>query len=94
MFAMGFAVFIAVLLLMVKLPHRLLLRMLNYDLLIDFTVSALVLLIHFGSFDGVMAATIAGLLTSIATSGAKRLFGYIKDGVYHYGYMKLNVGGK
>ena len=67
MFAMGFAVFIAILLLMVKLPHRLLLRMLNYDLLIDFTVSVLVLLIHFGSFDGVMAANLGDKHVSGAT---------------------------
>ena len=92
MFAMGFAIFIAVLLLMVKMPHRLLLRMLNHDLLIDFTVSALVLMIHFGSFEGVMSATIAGLLTSLATTGAKRLFGFIRSGIYYPGYMRLSLG--
>ena len=94
MFIFGFAVFFAALLLVIKLPPRWLLRMLNYDLIIDFSVSALVLLIHAGSFDGVASATIAGLLTSIATSGAKRLFGYIDRGVYYPGYMTLNVGAK
>lgn len=94
MFILALAVFFAVLLMFVKLPHRWLLRMLKYDLLVDFTVSAIVLLIHFGSFEGVMIATLAGLFTSVATSGAKRLFGYIDGGVYHHGYMRLNVGGK
>ena len=91
MFILALSVFCGVLLIFIKLPHSWLLRMLNYDLLVDFVVSAVVLLIHFGSFEGVMIATLAGLFTSIATSGAKRLFGYIKSGVYHHGYMRLNL---
>ena len=43
MFALSFCVFAGVLFMMVKLPHRLLLRMLKYDALIDLAVSALVL---------------------------------------------------
>jgi len=34
-----------------------------------------VLIIHWGTFSGVMAATVTGLLTSLGTSGAKRLIG-------------------
>lgn len=52
MFTMGFAVFFAMLLLMVKLPHRMLLRMLHYDLPVDFAVTALVLLVALGQFHG------------------------------------------
>ena len=47
------------------------LRALGYDLVIDVAVSLAVLVIQFGTFSGVMAATVAGLLTSLATSGAK-----------------------
>lgn len=90
MFILGFAVFFAVLLLMIKLPHQTLLRMLHYDLLMDFGVTALVLALHWGSFTGVMAATIAGLLTSLATSGAKRLFGHVQSNKYHPGFIRLN----
>lgn len=92
MFMMGCVIFFSVLLLMIKLPQRMLLRMLHYDLLIDFSVSFLVLFLHWGSFEGVMVATIAGLMTSVATSGAKRLFGYIKGRMYYPGYMKLHLG--
>lgn len=94
MFAMGFAVFFAVLLLMVKLPHRTLLRLLHHDLLLDFGVTALVLILHWGSFAGVMSATIAGLLTSIATSAAKRLFGHMSGNIYYPGFMRLHLGDK
>ena len=94
MFALSFCVFAGVLFLVVKLPHRLLLRMLKYDGLMDLAVSALVLFLHWGSLEGGLIAAFAGLMTSIATSGAKRLFGYMDGKVYYPGYMKLNVGGK
>jgi nucleoside permease NupC len=91
MFITGFMVFLGVALILVKLPRRLMLRALKYDLLIDIPVSAVVLLIHFGTFGGGMAATVAGLLTSIMTSAAKRLFGYIDGDLYYIGKWKLNV---
>ena len=91
MFATGFAVFLALLFIFVKLPRRLMLRMLRYDLLIDLVVTVAVLLIHGGSFEGVMAATIAGLFTSMATTLAKRVFGHIRNGVYLPGLMALAI---
>jgi nucleoside permease NupC len=91
MFLTGLAVFVGVALLLIKLPRRVMLRALRYDLAIDLAVSLVILVIHFGTFSGVMAATIAGLLTSLATSGAKRLVGYIKGGAYHPGLIRLDV---
>ena len=91
MLTTGFMIFLGTFLLLIKLPRRLMLRALKYDLMIDVSVSAIVLTIHFGTFSGVMAATIAGLLTSVATSGMKRLFGYIDGDLYHVGRIKLNV---
>jgi nucleoside permease NupC len=87
----GFMVFLGVALILAKLPRRWMLRALNHDLAIDVAVSVLVLVIHWGTFSGVMAATVAGFLTSLATSGAKRLVGYIEGGVYHPGIFKLRV---
>jgi len=73
-----------------KLPRRSALKLLNHDLAIDVTVTAVTLIVHWGTFSGVMAATVAGLLTSLATSAAKRLFGHIRGtryfpGVFHVG---------
>lgn len=87
----GFVVFLGAALLMAKLPRRLMLRALRYDLVIDLSVSAVVMLIHLGTFSGVMAATVAGLLTSFATSGAKRLFGYVEGDRYHPGRIQLDI---
>ena len=87
----GFIIFLGTFLILIKLPRRMMLRALKHDLLIDIVVTVLVLIIHFGTFSGVMAATVAGLLTSLATSGMKRLFGYIDGNIYHIGRIKLNV---
>ena len=88
----GLVVFLGLLLIMAKLPRRLMLKALHHDLKVDILVSVLTLLIHWGTFSGVMAATVAGLMTSFATSGAKRLFGYIADNRYHPGVFYLDVG--
>ena len=91
MFATGFVVFLGLLFLMAKLKRRLMLRLLHHDVLVDMVVTILVLYLHWGSFEGVMAATIAGLFTSLATTIAKRLFGYIKGGQYVPGRFTLSI---
>jgi nucleoside permease NupC len=87
----GFLVFLGVVLILWKLPRRLMLKALNHDVALDLMVSVLVLIIHWGTFSGIMAATIAGLLTSLATSGAKRLFGFIDGKNYVPGVIHLRV---
>ena len=87
----GFLVFLGALLILAKLPRRLMLRALNHPLAIDLAVSTIVLAIHWGTFSGVMAATVAGLLTSLATSAARRLFGFIAGGRYYSGILNLEV---
>ena len=91
MFTTGFAIFLGLVFIFVKLPRRTMLRWLRYDLLLDVAVTLIVLVIHFGSFSGVMAATFAGLLTSVGTSAAKKLFGYIQDDLYVPGLIRLAV---
>jgi len=91
MLATGFTIFLGVALILAKLPRRIFLKALKHDLAIDLAVSALTLLIHWGTFSGVMAATVAGLMTSLATSGLKQLFGYIDGNNYHVGRIRLDV---
>jgi len=87
----GLFVFSGVMLLLIKMPRRWLLACLGYDLALDVLVSAVAFALHFGTFSGVMAATIAGLLTSIATTTMKRLCGFTRGGVYHAGYFNLRI---
>ncbi len=91
MFTTGLAIFLGLVFLFIKLPRRLMLRWLRYDVAIDIGVTLLVLIIHFGTFSGVMAATFAGLLTSVGTSVAKRLFGFMDRGLYYPGIFRLEV---
>ena len=91
MLTTGLMVFLGVALILVKLPRRLMLKALHHDVALDLTVSALTLAVHWGSFSGIMAATVAGLMTSLATSGAKRLFGHIQGGRYFPGVLHLKV---
>ena len=87
----GFTIFLGVTLLLTKLLRRTALRILKYDLVLDLMVSAVVLIIHFGTFSGLMAATVAGLMMSLATSAAKRLIGYVDGNVYYPGRIRLDV---
>lgn len=91
MLATGFTIFLGVALILAKLPRRTMLKALKHDLAIDLTVSILTLMVHWGTFSGVMAATVAGLMTSLATSGLKQLFGYIDGNSYHVGRIRLDV---
>ena len=91
MFETGLAVFCGLAFVFAKLKRRTMLRLLNHDLLLDVGVSLIVLAIHWGSFAGVMAATMAGLLTSLATTIAKKSLGYIQGNSYYPGYFRLEV---
>ena len=91
MLTTGFTIFLGVALILAKLPRRTMLRVLKHDLLLDVAVSLMTLMIHWGTFSGVMAATVAGLLTSVATSALKRLVGYIERDTYFPGRIRLDV---
>lgn len=91
MIASGVFVFLSVLLIFLKLSRRWQLRLLGKPLLLDLSVASATLLLHWGTFTGVMAATIAGLLTSVATSLARRVFGYALGGAYHPGLLHVRT---
>ena len=91
MFATGFAIFLGLVFIFIKLGRRTMLHMLGHDVWLDIGVTMLTLAIHWGTFSGVMAATFAGLLTSVGTSLAKKAFGFIEGNHYHPGYIRLEV---
>ena len=79
----GAIIFLGMLMLGLKLKRKLSLRLLGMPLALDFGVSALAFAMHFGTFSGVMAAAVAGLMCSGFTSVARKAFGYIdKAGKY------------
>jgi len=56
MLVTGIMIFMGVALILAKLPRRLMLKALHYDLALDLAVSVLTLILHWGTFSGVMAA--------------------------------------
>lgn len=87
----GLTVFLGVLLLLIKLPRRTMLRALHRPIWIDLSVTAVTLVVHWGTFSGVMAATVAGLLTSLASSAARRLIGWHDGRRYFPGVINLDA---
>ena len=81
----GVIIFLGMLLLGLKLKAKTSLTLLGYPLALDFSVSALAFIMHYGTFSGVMAAAVAGLMCSGFTTFARYAFGYIKNGKYYPG---------
>ena len=78
----GVIIFFGMLLLGIKLPRRISLKLLGHPLALDLGVSVLAYIMHYGTFSGVMAAAVAGLMCSGFTSCARYAFGYIEKGSY------------
>lgn len=81
----GVIIFFGMLLLGIKLPRRISLKLLGYPLYLDLFVSVLAYIMHYGTFSGIMAAAVAGLMCSGFTSVARYAFGYIKHKTYIQG---------
>ena len=87
----GIIIFAGLLLLFWKLRRRWALRLLGYPLALDLAVSALAYLLHWGTFTGVMAAAVAGLMCSGFTLLGRRLFGYIDAKGYKPGFFPIEI---
>ena len=72
----GVIIFLGLLMLAFKLPIKTSLKLLGRPLALDAGVSILAFLMHYGTFSGVMAAAVAGLMTSGFTSAARWGVGY------------------
>lgn len=87
----GVIIFLGMLLLGFKLPIETSLRLLGRPLMLDVSVSVLAFLMHYGTFSGVMAAAVAGLMCSGFTTLARKSIGYIepKTGLYKAGLWSV-----
>ena len=78
----GVIIFFGMLLLGIKLPRKVSLKLLGRPLALDLGISVLAYVLHYGTFAGIMAAAVAGLMCSGFTSAARYAFGYIEKGSY------------
>lgn len=86
----GTIVFVGFVLLGLKVPKWIVLRALAHAIWIDIAVTVLAYSLHWGTMTGVMAAAVAGLMTSVATTIGVKMYGYVKNNEYYPGYFHVN----
>ena len=84
----GVIIFLGLLLLFWKLPHKYRLWLLGHSLMLDVTVSVLAYILHWGTFSGVMAAAVAGLMCSGFSMVGRWAIGYTDKTGTHLGVFK------
>jgi hypothetical protein len=80
MLEMGLIVAIGLTVTFIKLSWRNRLRMLSHPVAMDIGVFALLCFLHWGTFSGVMVATVGALFCSVFLSIGRWAFGYIEGG--------------
>lgn len=83
----GVIIFISLILLFIKLPIIWRLRLFGAPLSLDLSVSALAYILHWGTFSGVMAAAVAGLMCSGFTILGRKAYGYKDKTGIHPGWL-------
>lgn len=78
----GVIIFLGMMLLGIKLPRKISLKLLGRPLALDLAVTVVAYAMHYGTFSGIMAAAVAGLMCSGFTSAARYAFGYITNHSY------------
>ena len=90
MLEQGIVVGIALLVSLAKMNWRWKMRVLSNPLLMDVILLAVLLMIHWGTFSGVMIATFGALTASLVLSTARWLYGFMKDGTYLPGWFDMS----
>jgi hypothetical protein len=90
MIEMGIVVGVALLATLAKMNWRWKLRMFSNPLVVDVSVFIALCLIHWGTFSGVMVATIGALTCSLTLSAGRALYGHVEKGVYTPGYFDIS----
>lgn len=89
MIEMGIIVGMGLLVTLVKMSWRWKLWTLSHPLIMDAIIFTLLMILHWGTFSGVMVATIGALTCSLVLSGAKALVGHIEKGQYKPGLYNV-----
>lgn len=91
MIEMGIIVAIGLIVTFCKLSWKNKLRMLSYPIAMDIAIFALLCFLHWGTFSGVMVATIGALTCSLVLSAGRWAFGYMTKGRYIPGKWAVKV---
>lgn len=83
----GFLVALGLLVTLAKMPWRYKLWITSHPLAMDVIVFVLLTFLHWGTFSGVMAATVGALFCSVTISLARRIIGHVHNGQYVRGFL-------
>lgn len=64
--------------------------LLSHPLALDILTFVLLVFLHWGTFSGVMAATVGALMVSVMLTGARKAFGYTENGKYIRGMWDIS----
>lgn len=87
MLSMGIVVGLGLIVVFVKLSWAWRMRMLSNPVIVDVLIFSILTIVHWGTFSGVMVATVGALFTSIVLSAGRWAFGYVQDGSYVRGAL-------
>jgi hypothetical protein len=90
MIEMWIVVGIGLLVTLVKMSWRWRMHMLSSSLFVDAVIFICLLLIHGGTFSGVLVATVGAMTCSLTLSVARALYGHIESGDYVPGYFDVS----
>lgn len=85
----GILVALGLLITFMKLSWKARLRMLSHPVAMDVLIFVALTLIHWGTFTGVMAATIGALVCSLMLGAGRKLFGHMHKGKYVPGIWSI-----
>lgn len=89
MIEMGVVVGLGLLVSLVKMNWKWRMHMLSNPLFVDTLIFIGLILIHWGTFSGVMVATVGALTCSLTLSTARWLYGHNEGGTYVPGYFDV-----
>lgn len=90
MIEMGIVVGMGLLISLVKMSWAWRMRVLSNPLLLDVMIFTALMLLHWGTFSGVMVASVGAMTCSLVLSGARYLYGHIENGSYIAGYFDIS----
>jgi membrane-bound ClpP family serine protease len=89
MIEMGIVVGMGLLISLVKMNWKWRMHLLSNPLTMDILIFISLCLIHWGTYSGVMVATVGAMTCSLVLSGARWLYGHVEDGTYIPGYFDI-----
>ena len=89
MIEMGLVVALGLLVVLAKLPWRWKMKIISNPVIADLCIFCIMCFLHWGTFSGVMVATVGALACSLVLSAARKLYGHIANNRYYPGVFNI-----